>query len=309
MLPLAEIFQEFSTDYRYAIEDQHFNDRVCASSSVFFVGGAPQRLSRVLIDRNGHRSGMANAVIDAYHSGSLIIGGIPSHKVLSTEADIFDILHAGSVPADWLLPGLGLVNENWYIDQDMFGSGRIAGALVAMHQLGLNRGIGVGLDTAVVVQQDRVDVLGNRGVLITDLSEASFALEKGGIAIDGVKLNYLENGDRIEMATMQVTPYKSKEEGFELLPQFDASGQLDGVAFISSQDVFHSGEFVRLIVNALESEHGVEQGYALHHGQRNGFVFKFYTDNKSRGWIASSSGEDRYTLVNINLNIRPIRHN
>ncbi len=308
LLPLAQVFQEFSTDYRHVVKDQDIVSRIRTAGSIFFVGGEPQRLSTVLFDRSGRQSDMAKAVTDAFRSGSLIVGGIPGHNVLSTESDVFNILSNATVPPESLPPGLGLISREWYVDQNMFGSGRFAGSLVAMNQLGLNFGIGIGLDTAAVVHQQSIEVLGNRGVLIIDLSKASFSRIKGGVIINNVILSYLENGDRVNMETMQVKPYSKKVNGFELTRQANTSIQSENDAFVSSQDVFRSGELVRLMAEALESDDGETLGYALHHGRRNGFIFRFYTDSDSRGWLATgSTDEDRYTLVNIRLDIRPIR--
>ena len=306
LLPIAEVFQEFSTDYQHVTEDQNVTDRVRASRSVFFVGGAPQRLSKVLFDKNRESTALAVAIQEAYQSGSLIVGGIPGRAVASTDLDAIEVITDGVISEDKIFPGLSLMEQDWYVDQHFFGKGRFAATIVAMQQLGIEKGIGVGLDTAAVVYNNTVEVLGNRGVVTVDLSNATFDVSRDGAMIRGVKLNYLENGDRIDMTTMITTPYSKKSNDFEIVPKFNASSSSVKDTFVSSQEMFRSGEFVRLMFKALDSKTGQSLGYALHHGDRMGFQFRFYTGPDSRGWLMTETGEDTFSLINVYLDIEPL---
>ncbi len=307
LLPIAEVFQEFSTDYRFAGEDRTLTDQVRASSSVFFVGGLPQRLSKIMFSGEGDTpSDLASAVQEAHASGSMIIGGIPGATVLSTEVDPIEALTRGRIDSEFLFQGLDLISPNWFVDQHYFGNGRFATGLVAMHQLDIKFGIGVGLDTAAVVHSDVVEVIGNRGVTVIDLSGADFGQTKDGVIIRGVRISYLENGDRFEMQNMAAIPYQEKLNGFELVPHVIASENPSTDRFISSQEIFARGEIVRLMVEALEAKSGQSQAYALHHDSRDGFHFRFYTGSDSRGWWATDDRGDHYTLENIYLDIEPL---
>ncbi len=304
LLPLAEEFQQFSTDYRYLATDQNTMQHIRSAGTVFFVGGAPQRLSKVIFATQG--APLATAVQDSYASGSLIVGGIPSRVVISTETHALDVLKRGNVLSDDMFKGLGLLKQDWYVDQNFFGSGRFAISLVAMHQLGMDQGIGVGLDTAAVIHQNTIEVLGNRGVVIIDISEAKFDVGRKGVEIKRARLSYLENGDRFQMDTMEATPYAKKLNDFQLSPHTDASASDTRDYFVSSQEIFRSGEFLRLMYEALESESGESIGYALYHKSKKGFSFRFYTGPDSFGWLTTSDGEDRFSLINIYLDIEPL---
>ena len=306
LLPVAEVFQEFSTDYRFAREDRALTDQVRNSSSVFFVGGLPQRLSGIMYTDDGSPSDLARATQEAHASGSMIVGGIPGTTVLSTETDPVEVLTDGEVDPEHLFKGLELIGSDWFADQHYFSNGRFATGLVAMHQLGFKYGIGVGLDTAAVLHSNVVEVLGNRGITIVDISDASFDMSRKGAIIQGVRLSYLENGDRFEIENMKTVPYQKKMSGFTLIPQVVASENTEVDNFVSSQEMFTPGELVRLMVEALETETGQSQGYALHHGSRDGFRFRFYTGPDSTGWLSTGDDEDRYTLANIYLDIEPL---
>ena len=306
LIPLAEDFQEFSTDYKLTTQDQELANRIRAASSIFFVGGAPQRLSNVLSEESGQVTALATAILENYQSGGLIIGGIPGATALATDTDLLEVLTQGEISSHHLVSGLGLIDNNWFVDQHVFGNGRLATSLVAMHQLGLHYGIGVGLDTAAVVHNGIVEVLGNRGVALIDVSNASFSKKKSGMEIKGVRLSYLENGDRVQMDTLALIPYNKKANDFELLPKTNASENFSVDTFISSQNVLVPGEFVRLMYDALDAESGQSTGFApLEGSSRKGFLFRFYTGADSRGWLSTATGEDRFTLQNIYLDISP----
>ena len=304
LIPLAEEFQEFATDQRYLKKDEATAERVQGASSVFFVGGKPERLSKVLFDRRGRPTALSNAIQEAYDGGSLIVGGVPGRVVVSTQADPFHALQAGELEDEDFANGLGLLEHEWFIDQHYFGRGRFATSLVAMHQFGMQYGIGVGLDTAAVVHGNSVEVLGNRGVVIVDLSEASFEDARRGLKIENVRLSYLESGDRTEIGSKKVTPYSSKKNGFEITPNWEASPD---VKVISSKEVFRSGELVRLMYEAVDSKDGQAIGYALHHDDDDeGFEFRFFTRKDSRGWLSVEDDQERVTLENVYLDVNPI---
>ena len=304
LIPLAKEFQEFSTDFRYLTQDPDLIGKISDAGSVFFVGGEPQRLSEVLIQRNGKPTGLANAVRDAYASGSLIVGGIPGRVIVSTETDPLHALQSGELTDDDFSSGLNLLDNEWYIDQHYFGRGRFATSLVAMHQFGMQYGVGVGLDTAAVIHGMTVEVLGNRGVVTIDLAESSFKQTRNGLQISNVRLSYLENGDRIDMESGSVTPFSEKVNGFQL----EASSKLSEKRPIaSSREMLRPGELVRLMSEALESNSGQALGYAFHHDNSDeGFEFRFHTRQDSRGWLSVEGDQEGVTLENIYLDIVPL---
>ncbi len=304
LIPLAEQFQEFSTDFKYLSRDDDTISRIRAAASVFFVGGEPQRLSKVLIGRDGNPTELAGAVQQAYREGSLIVGGIPGRAIVSTLADPLHALQEGELGDDDYASGLDLLANDWYIDQHYFGRGRFATSLVAMHQFGMQFGVGVGLDTAAVIHGSAVEVLGNRGVVTVDLVNSTFEMTKKGLRIRNVRLNYLENGDRMDMKTGSVTAHSSKINGFELNASSTTTSK---EPLASSREMLRPGELVRLMSEALDSNSGQAVGYALHHdSDESGFKFRFFTRESSRGWLSVDDDQERMSLENIYLDIDPI---
>ena len=215
LLPVALDHADFGTDHRLATRDPALVERVREADGIFFVGGAPQRLAWVLMRPDGAPTPMGAAVADAHAAGAVVAGGIAGSTVLSTGIDALEALATGRVPPAALHPGLGLVDGAWFVDQHAFTPGRFAEILVAMRQLGAVRGLAVGANTAAIVRGGQVEVLGDEGVLVFDLSGAGS--ESGsGFRLSGGRIGYLESGDRLDMTTLVVTPAADKLDGFEI---------------------------------------------------------------------------------------------
>ena len=67
------------------------------------------------------------------------------------------------------------------------------------------RGLAIGADTAAIVRGGQVEVIGDEGVLVLDLSDASSG-PGSGFRLAGGRISYLERGDHLDMATLVVTP-------------------------------------------------------------------------------------------------------
>ena len=308
LLPIALDRADFGTDHRLATSDPELVERVRDSDGIFFVGGAPQRLARVLIRSDGSPTPMGAAVVDAHAAGTVVVGGIAGSTVLSTGIDGHEALANGRVaPAD-LHPGLGLIDGAWFIDQHAFTPGRFAEILVAMRQIGAARGLAIGANTAAVVRGGQVEILGDEGVLVIDLSGASS--ESGsGFRLAGGRISYLERGDRFDMSTLDVTPAADKLDGFEI----EAPAAITPSSEVKHRVVEHlstPGGLQRLLREALDGAgreaFGVELPGDVDGGQR-GFQFRFHSTSGTAGWLSVESGGERYTIANLGLDVDAVR--
>ena len=311
LLPLAVDSSEFGIDYRGAVTDRALLDKVREASGVFFVGGAPQRLAQVLLRADGSPSPIAQAVAEVYASGGVIVGGIPGSIGLSTGLDALEVLARGRVSPAHLHRGLGLVGEGWFVDQHAFTAGRLAEILVAMRQLGVTRGLGVGADTAAVIEDAHVEVVGGEGVLLIDLSEGrSIDSAEEGSHLAGARLSYLEDGDRLDMSTLEVTPAAIKLDGFEIDPD-EAGGRSSEPARPVAGSLLAKGRLLPLLREALDGAGHEAVGFAYREdapGDGRGFRFRFHAVAETFGWLSVDSGMDRYTIVNVGLEISPVAH-
>ena len=306
LLPVAVDIADFGVDYRRAVADPVLIDRVREASGVFFVGGAPQRLSGMLVATDGSPTPLGNAVAELHATGGTVVGGIPGSVALSTGVDALEALAKGRVPSGQLVRGLGLAPAGWFIDQHAFSPGRLAEILVAMRQLGIARGIGLGPDTSAVMADGAVEVIGDEGILLIDLGEGRAARDfPEGFRLEGVRLGYLEQGDRFDMSTLEITPAAAKLDGFEIEHREEDDMRSGGDRPVAV-DLFARGQLLRLLREALDGTRRESFAYAFPEGAQNGargFRFRFHSVPGTVGWLSVDSGMERYTIVNLGLEI------
>ena len=306
VIPLAVDFSEFGTDFRRVVVDRTLVDKVREAGGVYFVGGAPQRLAEVLLDADGSPTPMGKAVTEAYATGGVIVGGIPGSVGLFTGIDALEVLAGGRVSPAYLYRGLGLVANGWLVDQHVFTVGRFAEVLMAMRQIGITHGLGIGVNTAAVVKDGRVDVVGEEGVLLIDLSgsQAVDGLAEG-FRLAGVRLSYLEHGDSFNMSTLEVRPAAVKLDGFEIDPD-EEERQPSEPAPPAATDLLAKGGLLELLREALDGSRREAIGLAFSEdsdGDERGYRFRFHSVAETAGWLSIDSGVERYTILNVGLDV------
>jgi cyanophycinase len=309
LLPVASDPEAFGIPYREAVDDPALAATVREGRGIFFVGGAPQRLSRVLLHADGSPTALARAIADAYAEGGIVVGGIPGPAGVRTGFDAMSALERGRLQERDLYRGLGLIADGWYVDQHFFSPGRLAETLVAMSQLGLSYGLGVGADTAAVVEAGSADVVGNEGVMLIDLSDvATNEAVRDGFNVKGARLSYLDAGDRFDMNAKKATPHPAKRDGFEMRPSAGDTPR-DAVDPPALADALGRGRLVQLMREALDGGANEAIGFAFRDGagpRDRGFRFRLYTGPDSVGWIAVDEEDTRFTILNIYLDITSV---
>ncbi len=310
LLPLAADFAEFEVDHRRAVADPALLDRVREASGVFFVGGAPQRLAGVLVAADGSPTPLGSAVAEVHAAGGTVVGGLPGPVGLSTGVDALEALAKGRVPSGQIVRGLGLAPEGWLIDQHAFSPGRLAELLVAMRQLGIARGIGMGPDTSAVMAGGEVEVIGEEGMLLIDLGEGPAARDfPEGFRLEGARLGYLEQGDRLDMWTLEVTPAAAKLDGFEIEHREEDDVAPDGGRPLVV-DLLARGQLPRLLREAVDGPRREAHAFAFPEDaddDTRGFRFRFHSVPGTMGWLSVDSGMERYTIVNLGVEITGVR--
>lgn len=307
--PVAINADEFGVPYQQAVSDPALVNKLQRANGVFFVGGAPQHLARALFRADGSPTPMAEAIARVHAAGGLVVGGIPGPAGVRTGIDAMDALERGRFHEHDLYRGLGLIAEGWYVDQHFFTAGRFAEVLVAMRQLGFTYGLGVGVDTAAVIESNRIEVVGDEGVMVVDLS-MTMPGDAGdaGFSLKGARLSYLDDGDVLDMATGKAIPSPEKLDDFEMRPNRESDPQSVKHGAVV-ENVFAKGRLVQLLRETLDGGSNQATGLAFHHGaggHERGFRFRFYTGPDSVGWLSPRSGAERLTILNIHLDIEPL---
>jgi cyanophycinase len=280
-------------------------------------GGSQGRIVDALRDDRGHDTPMLEAIRSVYEKGGVVAGtsagaAIMSHVMYRDAPAPLEILREGVQLGRELDHGLGFLPPTWFVEQHCLVRGRFARALVAMHTEKIPHGIGVDENTALVVRRGRhATVIGYKGVLIMDASKAVSDDDAEGFTLTNVTLSYLDRGDAIDLETLAVTPSPEKADETALDPNAaDFRPYYDQRMFYT--DILGNATVAdlmgRLIDNAESEAIGLAfSGLDAQNRPSDGFEFRFYRGPESRGWYTESFGGEDYTVLNIHLDILPIR--
>ncbi len=208
-VPVAPLLS--GTDVDRAARDPAHVASIDRASGVFFTGGDQGRITRSLVDGNGRSTPVLAAVWRLFERGGVIAGtsagaAIMSETMFFEPAEIPVLLARGIERGVDLAPGLGFAGPGLFVDQHVLARGRFARMLVAMRATGDPIGLGIDEDTAAVISNGVVDIAGNSGVVLLDLSRARIDRAPVALTIDGATIGLLAAGDRLDLRTRVVTP-------------------------------------------------------------------------------------------------------
>ena len=294
------------TDYTIAAEDPALAAAVRAAGGAYFAGGDQGRITRALRRPDGSNTRILDALWDMYRGGGVIAGSSAGAAIMSSTMfgypkPVLATLKLGLSDEDEIAPGLGFIGEDVFIDQHLLVRGRFARMLPAMLKKGYQIGLGIDENTAMVVGPTReVEVVGYRGALLVDLSQAKF--KDGLFNVTNARLSYLDNGDRFNLATRAFTPARDK-----------ADGRVDpGKPYyrepLFSADILGNSTVVDLMARLIDSDQPEAIGLSLDSPNGVlpdlGFEFKLSRTDDSVGYMSPLS--EAYSVYNVRLDIRPI---
>ena len=293
-------------DYQAAADDPALAAAVRSAGGAFFAGGDQVRITRALRREDGSNTRMLDALWDMYRRGGMIAGSSAGAAIMSSTMfghprSILSTLQHGVDDGRQITRGLGFIGDDVFIDQHLLVRGRFARMLPAMLAKGYKIGLGIDENTAMVVNARRdVEVIGYRGALLVDLSEA--ATRDGSFNLANGRLSYLDNGDRFNLATKTFMPAPEKAHG-----KVDAKKPYwRGPLF--SADILGNGTVVDLMAKLIDSDQVDAIGLSLDSPNAErpdlGFEFKLSRVNESVGYQSAFS--EAYSVYNVRLDIRPI---
>ncbi len=314
-LPVA--WRQMSRSPREAAADPDVLALVRESSGIYILGGSQDRIIRGLHGEDGEPLPLLGAIHDLYRRGGVVAGTSAGAAVMSkvmyrSANSVLDTLLTGVTMGRELGNGLGLLDERWFVEQHCLVRGRFARSLVAMHSEGIRYGIGVDENSAIVVRNGKdVRVLGYKGALVMDLSQATTEKALGRFNLSNVRLTYLDRGDRFDLLTMEVTPSQQKLDD-EFLDPNSPDFRPAHRRRLFFNDILANMAVADLMGELIDSTQQEAIGLAFDGGRArfeavDGFEFRFSRDERSRGWYTEAFGGDDYTVENIRLDIQPIR--
>ncbi len=314
-LPVAPAFSWVNLNK--VVRDPALIAKVRAAKGVFFTGGLQERIVDVL-QPNGEVTPMLEAIWEVYRKGGVVAGtsagaAIMSRVMFRDAPNVMEVLKGRWADGQHVDTGLGFAGPDVFIDQHFLKRGRFGRLIPLMVAKGYKLGLGVDENTAGVLRGPEVQVLGGAGVLVVDLHDATTDTTQPAFNITGARLSYLEHGDRYHLGTRLATPSPMKLRG-QLLddrrPDFkpyhlDDRFTLD---MLGDQAVANAMRF--LVDSRFSDVKGLSFDVLPRRGDplaELGFLFRLYKGPGSLGWSTDEFGGEDMTVVNILLDITPVR--
>ena len=294
------------SDYHAAADDPKLAELVRSANGAFFAGGDQSRITSALRHEDGSNTRVLDALWDMYRRGGVIAGtsagaAIMSSSMFGHPKPVLATLKLGLTDGQEITPGLGFIGDDVFVDQHRLVRGRFARMLPAMLQKGYKLGLGIDENTAMVVGPQRdVEVIGYKGALVVDLSAAN--AQEGAFNVSNVRLSYLDNGDRFNIASHAFTPAPDKADG-----RLDPARPYYREPLFSA-DILGNSTVVDLMGKLIDSDQPEAIGLTLDSANSVqpdlGFEFKFSRTGESVGYMSAAT--EAYSIYNVRLDIRPI---
>lgn len=311
-LPVAPRLK--GSDYKAAAKDPALVAKVRAATGVYFAGGAQERITQALYDDAGQPTPVLAAIWEVYRGGGVVAGSSAGAAVMSTTMfrdaqDVLSVLKFGMKEGKEIDRGLGFVGPEVFVDQHFLKRGRIGRMLPLMLQKGYKLGVGVDENTAAIFRGDTVEIVGYKGALVADLTNASTDRSQPEFNLRGAKLTYLDRGDRYNLKTRVATPSAEKLGDLKVDPNAaDFKPYFTTDAYYP--DVLGDTTVVNLMANLIDNKQAEVIGLAFGGPGTDkpdlGFEFRFRKGSDSLGYYSGAFGGEDYSVMNIVLDVTPV---
>jgi cyanophycinase len=307
VVPIA--VQLAGTEFRAAADDAALARRIREAGGAFFVGGDQARITQALVRADGSRSAALDAVWELYRGGGVVAGTSAGAAVMSRTMfrDVPDVLAALSAElrdGNEMAQGLGFVGDKVLIDQHFLVRGRFARLLPAMLKHGYKLGLGIDENSALVVRGEEIEVVGYRGALLIDLSQATAATAatpttaSGPAQVRNVLVSYLDRGDRYHLGAATHEPGQDKR------PVSAAAGQATPALY--SNDILANNAIVdlmeRLVSSTRKEALGLASGDPRNGG--TGYAFRLAKTPATRAYASTTS--EAMSITGVVMDVEPV---
>lgn len=315
-IPVAPLIP--GIDLAAAVRDPRWTTQLRTAGGVFFSGGAQARLVDTL-QPGGRSTPLLDAIRALHERGGVVAGTSSGAAVLSVvmfrdAPDVQAALRGPLRDGVEVDRGFGFLPPHVVVDQHFVQRGRIARLLPLMASRGIALGLGVEEDSAAVVQGTQVAVIGARGVIVADLSDVHSDAALPAFNLSGVRLHWLESGDRYDLVTRQAQTAKPQARRVAAAKAAanadtngdtngDANGDARGPAFYP--DLLAAGTLVAAMQRVLESGALQAIGLSFSPPVTLGHEWRLYQDADTQGWTGERS--DEATVIGLRLDLRPVR--
>ncbi|WP_373527595.1 cyanophycinase [Nostoc sp.] len=199
----AENTRIIDTETREDASSSTALEAINKATGIFFTGGDQARIINILkdteIDVAIHKRFSEGVIIAGTSAGAAVM---PDVMIVEGDSETHPRIEAVNMG-----PGLGFL-PGVVIDQHFSQRGRLGRLISALILEPAVLGFGIDENTAMIVTDDQIEVIGQGAVTIVDESEATYnnageILKDEPLAICGAKLHILPNGFKFNLKTRQ----------------------------------------------------------------------------------------------------------
>lgn len=307
MVPLSVKLAE--PDYRQVARDPLWVKRVAQAGGVYFAGGDQGRITQALNTPEGKPTPMLDAVWQVYRKGGVIGGSSAGAAIMSSTMfydamPVLPTLKLGVEDGKQIAPGLGFIGDQVFIDQHLIIRGRFARMLPVMLKKKYQLGLGIDENTAMVVGQGgAVEIVGYKGAILLDLSQASGSQGPNGLQLANARISYLDRGDRYNWQTKVLTPAPDKQ-ALDPAKPYNHTPRL-------ATDILANSAVLDLLSDLIDSSQSQMTGLAFNPEDgikpELGYEFRFSKVDGSKGFYSGANGGEAYTVFGVRLDVTPVQ--
>jgi cyanophycinase len=313
MLPLSSKLKDFNA--ARAVADARLIRMVDQASGIYFTGGAQERITTLLLDKEGKRTPLLDAIWRVLERGGVVAGSsagaaIMSETMFREPLGVLETMQQGAVRGSHIDRGLGFAGSSVFVDQHFVARGRLGRMLSVMVQEGIALGVGVEENSAALFRDGQVEVLSGRGVIVVDLTTAMRRSVRP-LMLSGASVSWLETGDTFALATRTPSASAAKRAAKKLdWRANDFAPYNTSVRFYP--DMLGDGVVVQAMTGLVDSRATEARGLAFglpsarQEVSRLGFAFRFYKRDDTLGYFSTKGGAEQYTVLNLGLDVLPV---
>jgi cyanophycinase len=301
---VSEIVPIDKDNYRTAANDPAVVRMLDGFGSFYFTGGDQALIVKALAPGGVPTPALA-AIRRCWLAGGLVAGSsagaaIMSHPMITGGNSLEALaLPPASEPHDTLLSlgdGLGFFPYG-LVDQHFLQRGRLGRLVAALLASGWKRGFGIDENTAMVVSDGLLRVLGETGMIYVDISRATGKRDR--LAMEGLKVSYLDRGDSMDLATMKVHPGPAKRPVQPRERYFRAPSRISKAAFAA----YATHETMARLVEGDPSVYRTERSWAYDHASSTEVAVSITRGRGAKALIEPTQSGARISAIGFDLRL------
>jgi cyanophycinase len=300
----SEVVPLDKDNYRTAAFDAGLVAMLERFGSFYFTGGDQALIVKALVQVGGETPAL-QAIRLAHAAGGLVSGSsagaaVMSDPMITSGSSVEALAHPPAAePHDTRLSvgrGLGFFPLG-LVDQHFLQRGRLGRLVAALAATGWRHGFGIDENTAMVIVDGRLTVLGETGLIHVDAGKLTGKRARTDLA--GLKLSYLDRGDSLDLTTFAVQPGASKRGVRARERYFRAPTRVGKAAFAG----YTTHETLARLVEGDPAVYRSETTWAYEHGSGKEIAVEISRGRRAKALLEQTDQGVRVTAMNFDLRL------